>query len=499
MRRRLIIGMLAALAAAGQSQLQYVVVTGQSLAMGTSSAPALTLTQPYGNLRTNSTYTSMYALTEDGGGEGGWAAMCNAWTKLAGVRCGTRSYGVPGTAYAGLKKGTAPYANSISGVTGSRSWWLGQSGSNTFMAAGVALVHGEADWTGNIDAATYAGFLREWQQDYTADLNAATGQTGPRPLFTTQNHSWTHQTTGRLQPVTSSGANGTPLGHWEAAKQYWPEIILCGPKYQLPYSYDGIHLINYGYRQMGAMYARCIERTLAGRPWKPLSPMAIRRQGARVEVRLHVPAPPVAVDTAQVAAAANYGFEFAQTGGNAVTITGVRLAGPDRVVLDLSAEPTGTNQRVRYAYTGQASPALLHMDTARVTALSVAADAAASSLTVSANPGFSSPAVVKVEAELIRCLTVSGTTLSSCTRGQFGTTAAAHGAGAEVRHEFTMVTPRGNLRDSETATGDAGEPLQSWLITFDEPVGFCWQCSGARIETAGRLRAGGRVQQGGGR
>lgn len=73
MRRRLIIGMLAALAAAGQSQLQYVVVTGQSLAMGTSSAPALTLTQPYGNLRTNSTYTSMYALTEDGGGV--WRAV----------------------------------------------------------------------------------------------------------------------------------------------------------------------------------------------------------------------------------------------------------------------------------------------------------------------------------------------------------------------------------------------------------------------------------------
>ncbi len=490
---------VAAMTAAGQTHLQYVPVTGQSLSAGTSGAPALTLTQPYGNLKTNSLHTTLYPLIEDSGNETGWAMMCNTWTKLFGQRCGTRTYGVPGTAYSGLKKGTAPYSASIDGLTGSRAYWLNQSGANSFSVAGVVVVHGEADWTSNVDAATYAGYLREWQQDYTTDINALTGQTGQRTLFTTQNHSWTHMTTGRMTPVTAGGAGGTPLGHWEATKLYWPEIILCGPKYHLAYSYDGIHLSNYGYRQLGAAYARCAGRTLAGKPWKPLAPMSIRRQGLRVEVKLHVPAPPLTLDTTLVAAAANNGFEFVQDGGSAVPIAGVRVTRPDTIVLDLSSEPAGSNQRVRYAYTGQANPALIHLNTTRTTALAAGIDAVATTLTVTGNPGFSSPAVVRVGSELIRC-GVSGATLSGCARGQYGTVASAHASGEMVTHQATMVTPRGNVRDSETATDDAGEPLHSWLITFDEPVGFCWQCSGElhRPHTAGRTGIAGRVRIGAG-
>jgi hypothetical protein len=499
MTRRVAAILLAAISAAAQNHLQYVPVTGQSLSVGTAGAPALTLTQPYGNLKTNSIYTALYSLTEDSGNETGWAMMCNSWTKLAGARCGTRAYGVSGTAYSGLKKGTAPYANSLNGLTGSRTYWLNQNGANTFGAAGVVVVHGEADWTNNVDAVTYSGYLREWQQDYTLDINAITGQSGQRPLFTTQNHSWTHMTTGRLTPVTSGGANGTPIGHWEATKSYWPDIILCGPKYQLAYTYDGIHLSNYGYRRMGAMYGRCVERTLAGRPWKPLSPMAIRRQGSRVEVKFHVPAPPIVLDTTSVAEAANSGFEFAQEGGNSVVIASVAITRPDTIVLELSAEPTGTNQRVRYAYTGQSSPALIHLNTGRAALLTADIDATATAMTVTANPGFSSPAVVRIGSELIRC-SASGTDLTGCVRGQFGTVATAHSAGETVTHQATMVTPRGNVRDSEAATGEEGEPLHAWLITFDEPVGFCWLCSGEthRPQTAGRIITTGRTRIGAG-
>jgi len=34
--------------------------------------------------------------------------------------------------------------------------------------------------------------------------------------------------------------------------------------------------------------------------------------------------------------------------------------------------------------------------------------------------------------------------------------------------------PRGNVRDSDSATSIDGDTLYDWLITFDEPVGFNW-------------------------
>ena len=48
----------------------------------------------------------------------------------------------------------------------------------------------------------------------------------------------------------------------------------------------------------------------------------------------------------------NRGFEFTESGEEPPAITSVDLAGPDSVTITLDHAPAGTDQRIRYAFTG---------------------------------------------------------------------------------------------------------------------------------------------------
>jgi hypothetical protein len=60
----------------------------------------------------------------------------------------------------------------------------------------------------------------------------------------------------------------------------------------------------------------------------------------------------LAIDTLSLPKRPNYGFEFLQTGGNAVSITNVSMIDSStKVLITLDSIPTGTDQKLRYAYT----------------------------------------------------------------------------------------------------------------------------------------------------
>jgi hypothetical protein len=339
----------------------HVLSTGQSLSVGAQGAPALSLEQPYDNLMfaggvaAVSNLTAFAPLVEgvDPAVETMSSALANLVTQMAREEvlqyqpAGEQTHdlflslhGVGGVAYAGLAKGTQPYANGMAQLSAAHSLMLIETRSHVVRA--VTTVHGESDHVaGNTD---YEANLVQWQADYQADAQAATLQTEPVPLLQTQMSSWTHY--GQAHSII-------PAAQLAASENNPETIIMVGPKYALPYAADGVHLTNEGYRQMGEYYAKAYRRTvLEAEPWLPLAPRQISRAGAIITVSFRVPAPPLVLDTTLVSNPGGYGFEYVDQSGNAPVITTVELAGEDSVTITLSSVPTGTGARLRYAFTG---------------------------------------------------------------------------------------------------------------------------------------------------
>ena len=67
---------------------------------------------------------------------------------------------------------------------------------------------------------------------------------------------------------------------------------------------------------------------------------------------MHVPVPPLVMDTTLVSDPGKNGFAWADDGPSTPTIESVVITGPDTVVITLSAAPTGAKPRLRYAFTG---------------------------------------------------------------------------------------------------------------------------------------------------
>jgi len=88
-----------------------------------------------------------------------------------------------------------------------------------------------------------------------------------------------------------------------------------------------------------------------GKPFKPVHPVSINRNGAVVTCNFHVPVWPLVFDTTEVSNPGNFGFEYFSTAGTSVTINSV-VMGADKssVVITLAAATAGF---LGYACTGQ--------------------------------------------------------------------------------------------------------------------------------------------------
>jgi hypothetical protein len=248
------------------------------------------------------------------------------------------AHGIGGTAYVGLKKGTAAYANGLAQAKAGHD--LAVTAGKTHVVRAVTNVHGESDSQDGNTA--YEANLVEWQSNYEADVKAITGQTEGIPMLHTQFSSWT-RLAGTLP--TSIIPSAQLAAHVNAPGK----IILVGAKYHLPYVSDGVHLTNEGYRHMGEDYAKVYRRViLEGKTWEPVHPKSVTRVGAVITVKMHVPAPPLVMDTTLVSDPGNKGFEWA---GGGEAIASVALAGPETVIVTLSAAPAVPG-RLRYAFTG---------------------------------------------------------------------------------------------------------------------------------------------------
>lgn len=348
-----------------ERDINHVLATGQSLSVGSRGDPPLSLMQPFDNITfvtgvmSGGTGLTSFVPLVEGDTNGNTAVetmssgFANLVTKTTRDTTKGRSHdllvsahGVGGTAYAGLKKGTQPYTNGIAQAIAGRD--LAKAAGKRYVIRAVTTVHGESD---HIDQnAKYAADLMQWQKDYETDVKALTGQSEPVPMFETQFSTWPVLTG---YPTTSA----TPAMQLAAHIDAPGKVILVGAKYHLPYSSDGLHLSNEGYRHMGEDYAKAYRRVvLEGKAWEPVRPKSIVRVGAVLTVEMHVPSPPLVIDTTLVSDPGSYGFEW-KDDGPTPKIEKVDITGPSTVTVVLDSVPTGANRRLRYAFTG--TPAAL--------------------------------------------------------------------------------------------------------------------------------------------
>jgi hypothetical protein len=335
------------------ASLHHVLITGQSLSVGQQSV-VVSENQPYDNVsfvdgvragtQNLSDFVPLVERTQGIFGETIGSGLANLLTEITatetapGLRLLVSAHGVSSAAYEDLARDSEPYARGMSHVLAA-SLVAAQRGETQIVRAVVAI-HGEADHVA--DNPFYDDNLLTWQADYQADIQLATGQTLPVPLFLCQISSWTHY---------GSATSRIPAAQLEASRRNPQGIVLVGPKYFLPYV-DGLHLTGDGERQLGEYYAKAMRRVLVdGLPWTPVSPRDVTRSGRFIRVEFHVPVPPLVLDDQAVSDPGNFGFEYTDASDEPPVIEAVELIDETTVQITLSAEPTAGGRRIRYAHT----------------------------------------------------------------------------------------------------------------------------------------------------
>jgi hypothetical protein len=219
---------------------------------------------------------------------------------------------------------------------------LAKAAGKTYGVGAIIITHGESD-AGNIH---YEDDLYRLWSDYNTDVLAITGQSRKLQMIVSQQNS------------TNDRAAST-LAQWKAGADHPADIVCSGPKYEYPYAHDGVHLTADGYRLLGEKYAQVyFQRVVLGGNWELLQPVAIKRNGAIITVRFHVPVAPLVWETAFSMPHQSVeqwrqgkGFEVVSAGGAKVAIASVEIAG-DAVIIACAADP-GPGARVSYAMLGE--------------------------------------------------------------------------------------------------------------------------------------------------
>ncbi|MDF2698247.1 MAG: Endo,4-beta-xylanase precursor [Labilithrix sp.] len=231
----------------------------------------------------------------------------------------------------------------------------------SYVVRAVATIHGESDHYSYTEGSqefplagsdgvagkiqSYADALIEWQADYETGIKAITGQTVPVPLFVSQISGWNDTQYSKVAEFQLDAHVRAP-----------GKVVLIGPSYHLGLDQnDCRHFTSDGERRLGEYFAKVYARVIfEGRPWEPLRPKEVTRNGAVLTAKFHVPSPPLVIDTQRVTEAASYGFVYTDSSAAPPAIQSVAVTGPDTVTITLAAAPSGGNGRLTYAQNQQA-------------------------------------------------------------------------------------------------------------------------------------------------
>lgn len=375
--------------------VNHILMTGQSNSVANSGTPALSNSQPYGNLMFDTgvmpgrgskgwadgvpcdgegcvkydTPSSFVPLVEGDfffnyKVETAAASIANQISFLAQGALKDKVPGLPnkhdllmslhgrsGNTYWCLRKGGCPYKQGYNHPFDQAmqevqsGMQLAQAAGKSYVVRAVVSIHGESDhysYTAGLQEfplegsdgtpgklQSYADGLIEWQQDYETSVKELTHQTQPIPMFISQISGWNDAKTSAVAQY-----------QLEAHERAPGKVVLIGPSYDLELSSaDCRHFTNVGEQHLGEMFGKVYAKVvLEGKTWEPVRPKTVTRSGAELTVQFFVPEPPLVLDTEEVAAMKDMGFEYLDGAGNVQPISKVELAGPDTVKITLAGD-----------------------------------------------------------------------------------------------------------------------------------------------------------------
>jgi hypothetical protein len=92
-----------------------------------------------------------------------------------------------------------------------------------------------------------------------------------------------------------------PITQLTAHENHPGKLVMMGPTYNMPSNVGTGHLSNIGYRWHGEYFGKVLANiVLQQKAWRPLSPRWVKRQGATIIVKFHVPVGPLVIDTSTI-------------------------------------------------------------------------------------------------------------------------------------------------------------------------------------------------------
>lgn len=252
-----------------------------------------------------------------------------------------------GTNYAGLKKGTVTYNNSITGMT--KLCQLVRDAGFIPVISAIIVLHGEADGA----SPTYGANCIEWRSDYNTDLRPLGGQIGV-------GQPWEIPFIFVQPGGFSEGNHLSALAMVKLMRDHPTQFTVACPSYWLAYSpmgdlyaLDRIHYTAKAQMLLGADFvADAFLHHCFGTGHMPLhfDLSDVTWNGTTLTVGANVPVPPIALDAVTIPNPGSYGFKAYDSLG-ALSVSSVTVADPTHLAFTFG-RATGSARFLEYATTG---------------------------------------------------------------------------------------------------------------------------------------------------
>lgn len=244
-----------------------------------------------------------------------------------------------------LEKGTKPYHKFIDEIRMVYEKASAQ-GAKVIMPA-FCWMQGETDLTMNTKY-DYAARLKKFRYDVEHDVKAITHQTESVSciLYQTNNLTLTEEP---MKPDSYLCRQVTIPEQQRQLIMKDKHFCASGPVYPYNVVRNYVHIDAYGQKQMGYLESIALRRIMKGQHLIGLQPQAISRHGDTLIVRMHVPVPPLVLDTTIVVKAPHYGFSVITKAHHDI-LSDVKVSS-DKVYL-ICHHPFSGPLKIRYGVNG---------------------------------------------------------------------------------------------------------------------------------------------------
>lgn len=342
-----------------EADINHLVLYGQSLAIGAQGTPVISDAQPYSNLTfdggpraSGASFSPLKALVEDnlvapdGGtnrGETPCSGAAKYATELAAVENGLATIshvilastaGWGGTLIDQLKKGTAKYTALMGHISNAKS--ICDGASDSYACHAMGWIQGENDALDHTAYATYRAALQLLQSDFETDVKVITSQTSSVYCLTYQ------------CSYSVAAFADIALAQLDLAQNN-DKFALVTPCYHLPFNADGVHLTALGYLWLGHYFGRAYKQLVRdGKRPNWINPISATARGTALKIRFDVPVRPLVLDSVNLAATTDHGFQVVD-GTGTLTLSAFDIENGDTVTITLNRALSGA-ATVRYAF-----------------------------------------------------------------------------------------------------------------------------------------------------